>query len=425
MFGLWFAALAAASPVVPYQGRLIAADGTPLDGPTDLTIRLYSSASSPTALFTATFDDHPVEQGYFLTVLETGTGGATIEPQWLAGDVWVGVQVGTAAEMTPRTPIHDVPRAVVATHLPISTTTVSGSCLDAGRAQWDAALSTLWFCDGSTWREVGVSTPPVLTAVVPSSSAYGVPLTITGSGFRSTDTFRVGGTDCATTFVSATQVTCALTPYVAHSTAHAITVVRNGTTLASLPSAYTRTASTTTFTSTGSSSWTAPAGVTSVSYQLWGGGGGGGGVTTLHTGSGGGGGYSAGTATVVGGTAYPYTVGIGGTRGTCAVSMVGQTGGTTTMFGQSALGGAGGSPHGVGGAGGVGTTATGQAGNGSDVVGGAGAGPGGGAGGVASGSSGGCHNDGNGTAPGGGGSGRYGSNSHGGHGARGEIRLSW
>jgi len=71
-----------------------------------------------------------------------------------------------------------------------------------------------------------------------------------------------------------------------------------------------------TFTTAGSSSWTAPAGVTSVDVEVWGGGGAGGRRTTYGCGGGGGGGaYAKSTVNVTPGTAYPYTVGAAGTDG--------------------------------------------------------------------------------------------------------------
>ena len=75
---------------------------------------------------------------------------------------------------------------------------------------------------------------------------------------------------------------------------------------------FTTTAASTTYNS-GSSSWTAPAGVTSVTVEVWGGGGGGGSRTTSGNGGGGGGGaYSRSTIAVTPGNAYNYSVGTAG-----------------------------------------------------------------------------------------------------------------
>jgi hypothetical protein len=95
---------------------------------------------------------------------------------------------------------------------------------------------------------------------------------------------------------------------------------------------------TATFTSSGT--WTAPAGVTTVTVSMAGGGGGGGGQDTGGGGGGGGGGgqrYST-SSTVVPGTTYTVTVGTGGAWNVSG----GAGGGTSTFNGINATGGAGG-----------------------------------------------------------------------------------
>ena len=80
-----------------------------------------------------------------------------------------------------------------------------------------------------------------------------------------------------------------------------------------------------------STTWTAPAGVTLVSYRAWGAGGGGGGVNgTAQSSGGAGGGYSEGDVTVVPGTTYTITVGTGGSGG-AGTGANGTAGGTTSF----------------------------------------------------------------------------------------------
>jgi len=67
--------------------------------------------------------------------------------------------------------------------------------------------------------------------------------------------------------------------------------------------------------------WTVPAGVTSITVEVWGGGGGGGGGgwdNALSGGSGGSGGYSSSIITVTPGTIYNIIVGVGGAAGSVA-----------------------------------------------------------------------------------------------------------
>lgn len=99
------------------------------------------------------------------------------------------------------------------------------------------------------------------------------------------------------------------------------------------------------FTNTGTTSWTAPTGVTSVNYLVVAGGGSGG---SNHGAGGGAGGMLTGTLTVVPGTSYTVTVGAGGAA--TAYGSAGNNGGNS-VFGSitSTGGGAGGSSSSGGG----------------------------------------------------------------------------
>jgi Secretion system C-terminal sorting domain len=94
-----------------------------------------------------------------------------------------------------------------------------------------------------------------------------------------------------------------------------------------------------TFTTTGASTWTCPAGVTSLKVECWGAGGGGGAATNVATrvgGGGGGGSYVTNIITVVPGTVYNITVGAGGlTPSTSAVTAYGSSGGKSEFSGGS------------------------------------------------------------------------------------------
>jgi hypothetical protein len=94
-----------------------------------------------------------------------------------------------------------------------------------------------------------------------------------------------------------------------------------------------------TITSTGTSTWVAPAGVSSIEYLIVGGGGGGG------NGGGGGGGVLTGTYSVTAGSSYSINVGggaAGGDRSGMNPNGTASNGQNSTAFGQTALGGGGG-----------------------------------------------------------------------------------
>lgn len=143
-----------------------------------------------------------------------------------------------------------------------------------------------------------------------------------------------------------------------------------------------------TFSTAGTSTWTAPAGVTSVMVEAWGGGGAGGGATgnPAKGGGGAGGQYASSIVTVSSGSNYTIVVGAGGTgntgngnnggNSTFATTTVvarGGVGGTRATSSSSATGGVGSTASGVG-------TTVYAGGNGSDGVGSTGAGGAGGGG---------------------------------------------
>jgi len=94
-----------------------------------------------------------------------------------------------------------------------------------------------------------------------------------------------------------------------------------------------------TFTTVETTSWSAPAGLTTVTYLVVAGGGQGG----WDAGGGGGaGGYRASTLTVSGGSSYTVTVGIGGVRTQSAGSKLAQDGGNSVFSSITSTGGGGG-----------------------------------------------------------------------------------
>ena len=140
------------------------------------------------------------------------------------------------------------------------------------------------------------------------------------------------------------------------------------------------------YTAQGTSTFTVPAGVTSISVKVWGGGGGGGaGGSSAAGGAGGGAGYVSGTITVTPGETLDVYVGGGGAAGTRNTSGGGGGGGgsstiyrSTTPLAVSSGGGGGGggrntSTH-IGGAGGAGGGAAGINGSASLANGGGGGG---------------------------------------------------
>src|SRR5215469_3165528 len=84
-----------------YQGFLTDAAGTPTDAPVQMTFKLYNVSTGGAALWTETQASVAVTKGEFSTIL------GLVTPMTLAFDVpyYLGVTVGSDAEMTPRQPL--------------------------------------------------------------------------------------------------------------------------------------------------------------------------------------------------------------------------------------------------------------------------------------------------------------------------------
>ena len=97
--------LAVSSNVIPIQGRLTDAAGHPLAGPYSVTFRLYNASAGGTALCEDT-QSLAVADGMFSTAMDH-----CLNYQIDGTQLWLGIRVGSDAEMTPRQPIYAVPYA--------------------------------------------------------------------------------------------------------------------------------------------------------------------------------------------------------------------------------------------------------------------------------------------------------------------------
>jgi len=91
---------------IPIQGRLTDASGSPLNGDYSITFRIYDDDTDGTVLCQDT-QTVSVSNGLFSTAID----GCT--PSDIDGtQVYLGIQVGSDGEMTPRQPIYSVPYAM-------------------------------------------------------------------------------------------------------------------------------------------------------------------------------------------------------------------------------------------------------------------------------------------------------------------------
>jgi hypothetical protein len=108
--------IAAVPQTINYQGYLADSGGTPVNGTVQMQFKLYSSESATASpLWTETHQSVQVNQGSYSVVL--GNGSPTPVPIDLPFDVqyYLGVKVGSDAEMTPRLPLTSMGYAFHAT----------------------------------------------------------------------------------------------------------------------------------------------------------------------------------------------------------------------------------------------------------------------------------------------------------------------
>jgi hypothetical protein len=101
-------AAAAVSSVVPIQGQLTDDSGNPLDGTYSIKATLYDASTNGNALCTDT-DSVTVDNGLFVMYLDGASGCSSSD---ISGQrLYLGIEVESDGEMTPRRGIYPVPYA--------------------------------------------------------------------------------------------------------------------------------------------------------------------------------------------------------------------------------------------------------------------------------------------------------------------------
>nr|MDA8130183.1 hypothetical protein [Elusimicrobiota bacterium] len=188
--------LAAAAPsYINYQGRLVDASGNPLSGSYSITFNIYGVSSGGSAVWTEVQPSVSVDNGIFSAKLGSVTA---LPPSVFASDTrYLGVTIGSDAEMSPRVQLLSVPYAIYAASaasvgsagqtVDISTgVNVTGNINASGNV-----IAAKFVGDGSALTGVSVGGSSIILPIVSTHIASGGVLNVNlGTGI---DAAKIGG----------------------------------------------------------------------------------------------------------------------------------------------------------------------------------------------------------------------------------------
>jgi hypothetical protein len=128
---------------ISYQGMLNDAAGQPINGSTNITFRLYSVPTGGTALWTEAHTSAnavPVSNGLFNVLL--GSLDPIPASVWSNANVYLGVQVGGDAEMSPRETVSVVPTAMTVPEGAIGTAQIASGAITTAKIMDGAVTSS-------------------------------------------------------------------------------------------------------------------------------------------------------------------------------------------------------------------------------------------------------------------------------------------
>src|SRR3989338_5741039 len=182
--------------ILSFQGRLTDSRGNPIVAATNMRFRLYTAASGGTSLYDSGTCSVPPDQDGIHNVLIGSSCGAAIASSVFTenADVFLGVTVGSDAEMTPRQQVANVPYAMNAETLqglPLGTNVSTVPYINQGGDLLIAAASPQI---GSTYASETFLLSSANSVTIQSAGTGDITLTATGSG---TIKFLTGGSEAA------------------------------------------------------------------------------------------------------------------------------------------------------------------------------------------------------------------------------------
>jgi hypothetical protein len=185
--------------LLPYQGRLLRADGTPETGAPRLAFRVYDAASDGTLLWSEQ-QSVPLTNGFYAVFLGSVT---TFSAAIFDGhDRWLGVTVEDEAELSPRQQIASVAYAFMATSaLQATIAAHADSATTAGRAAAADSAATATYATTAGRASTADSATTAGTAASATTAANAAHATR-----ADTATSLSGGTVQATTVTSSGHV---------------------------------------------------------------------------------------------------------------------------------------------------------------------------------------------------------------------------
>jgi hypothetical protein len=152
LVGVGFACAATAGPL-RQQVRVTDPNGAPVDGARDVRVQIVGDATPGApedVCHTTNLTGVMFQDGYATIDL------ASVPIGCFQTSRWVAVSVGTPlVELAPRTPISEVPVALLARGVGVEGAASGSSCTTTGALVYDTSLAKLRVCDGTSWVAIG------------------------------------------------------------------------------------------------------------------------------------------------------------------------------------------------------------------------------------------------------------------------------